>query len=410
MNFIDLKYNIDSDINCSINLPASKSISNRALILNALSGAKADEGFLSNLSDCDDTEVMLKALRLGNDTIDIGAAGTSMRFLTALLSITKGTYTITGSQRMKERPIGILVDALRELGAEIQYAEKDGYPPLIIKGKQLKGGEIHLNGSVSSQYISALLMIAPKLEHGLILHLTGTIISRPYIDMTLSMMNTYGINAKVDGDTITIPHSEYKKTKYTIEPDWSAASYWYEALALKGDGKIFLPGLTKNSLQGDSAISQMFKYYGVTTTFTNDGVVISNADTSTPNSTIELDFSKQPDMAQTFVVLSCFCNNQFRFTGLQSLKIKETDRIFALITELQKFGFLLHEDGEGVLTWEGDIKAPMNTNPSVDTYKDHRMAMAFAPAVIKTGSIRINDPAVVSKSYPHFWKDLGLIL
>ncbi|MBP5741827.1 MAG: 3-phosphoshikimate 1-carboxyvinyltransferase, partial [Paludibacteraceae bacterium] len=293
-----------SALKASVSLPASKSISNRALILNAL--AKGDTNLLSNISDCDDTNVMLKALSFESNDINIGAAGTSMRFLTAFLSTTPGTWNITGSERMKQRPIKILVDALRKIGADIEYTENEGFPPLRINGKELDGGEIELDGSVSSQYISALLMIAPKLKNGLSLRLTGEVISKPYIKMTLSMMNEFGVESRIDGNLIEVKPQTYRKTAYEIESDWSGASYWYEMVAINKGGEIELKGLRKNSTQGDSKIAEMFKKYGVNTDYTESGVTLSyDKSLECTDDTVEIDFVEQPDMAQTFVVTSC---------------------------------------------------------------------------------------------------------
>ena len=393
-----------SALKASVSLPASKSISNRALILNAL--AKGDTNLLSNISDCDDTNVMLKALSFESNDINIGAAGTSMRFLTAFLSTTPGTWNITGSERMKQRPIKILVDALRKIGADIEYTENEGFPPLRINGKELDGGEIELDGSISSQYISALLMIAPKLKNGLSLRLTGEVISKPYIKMTLSMMNEFGIESRIDGNLIEVKPQTYRKTAYEIESDWSGASYWYEMVAINKGGEIELKGLRKNSTQGDSKIAEMFKKYGVNTDYTESGVTLSyDKSLECTDDTVEIDFVEQPDMAQTFVVTSCALNRKFHFCGLRSLKIKETDRIAALITELKKLGYALTEPKDGELAWDGAKLLPQR-DAAIDTYEDHRMALSFAPFSLTNGSINIRNPHVVSKSYPDFWNDI----
>ncbi|MBO7337147.1 MAG: 3-phosphoshikimate 1-carboxyvinyltransferase [Paludibacteraceae bacterium] len=393
-----------SALKASVSLPASKSISNRALILNAL--AKGDTNLLSNISDCDDTNVMLKALSFESNDINIGAAGTSMRFLTAFLSTTPGTWNITGSERMKQRPIKILVDALRKIGADIEYTENEGFPPLRINGKELDGGEIELDGSVSSQYISALLMIAPKLKNGLSLRLTGEVISKPYIKMTLSMMNEFGIESRIEGNLIEVKPQTYRKTAYEIENDWSGASYWYEMAAINKGGEIELKGLRKNSTQGDSKIAEMFKKYGVNTDYTESGVTLSyDKSLECTDDTVEIDFVEQPDMAQTFVVTSCALNRKFHFCGLRSLKIKETDRIAALITELKKLGYALTEPKDGELAWDGAKLLPQR-DAAIDTYEDHRMALSFAPFSLTNGSINIRNPHVVSKSYPDFWNDI----
>lgn len=398
-----MKYRITAPalLKASVKLPASKSICNRALILNALSYSPYD---IQNLSDCDDTEVMVKALNSNERDFDIKAAGTAMRFLTAFLSKVVGEWTITGTERMKNRPIKILVDALNALGAKIEYMEKEGYPPLRIFGSALQGGEISLAGGVSSQYISALLMIAPLMENGLTLHLEGNIISKPYINLTLQLMAQYGVKAEWNGSTIKVRPQEYNPIPFTVESDWSAASYWYAMMALSRNAEIELLGLFKNSLQGDSAGAKLFAQLGVGTTFTERGVLLRRNGNSVKK--LNYNFVNEPDLAQTFVVACVLMNTPFRFTGLQSLKIKETDRIEALKTELRKLGYLLTDSNDSILEWNGERCEP-EEHPVIATYEDHRMAMAFAPAaLVRPEGIEIADPEVVSKSYPHFWEDL----
>ena len=388
-------------------LPSSKSISNRALAISALAGG---DGRVENVSDCDDTRVMLAWLRLRPDTIDIGAAGTAMRFSTALLAVSEGTHIITGSERMKNRPIGVLVDALRQLGAQISYVEKEGFPPLRIEGNsQLRGGKVSLSGSVSSQYISALLMIGPMLKNGLILNLIDDIVSRPYIDMTLSVMRSYGAKAGwKDDHTIVVDPIPYQTGSYLVESDWSAASYWYEMVALSDDAEaeIVLPGLFVKSLQGDSRGAEVFERLGVSTEHRGEEVVLRKNGMRVER--LDVDFVEMPDLAQTFVVTCCLLGVPFHFTGLQSLKIKETDRIEALKRELAKLGFQIEDRNNSELLWDGTRnKACISTDEiGIDTYEDHRMAMAFAPVALKDGSIVINNPQVVSKSYPGYWEDL----
>jgi 3-phosphoshikimate 1-carboxyvinyltransferase len=391
-------------IKTSIQLPASKSISNRALILNALSKNSCS---IENLSDSDDTQILLNSLQSSGSDLDVGAAGTSMRFLTAYLSQLEGIWRITGTERMKNRPVRILVDALRELGGEIDYPGKEGFPPLSIRGKRLKGGSVSLNGNVSSQYISALMMIAPCMENGLTLRLEGNIISRPYIEMTVRLMDAFGIRAIWDGHSIRIPAQAYRARPFKVESDWSAASYWYEIVALAGKGaSVELPGLEKDSIQGDSSGKNLFDKIGVQTRHTENGVLLSkSAAGKTDDALLEYDFINEPDLAQTFVVTCCLLDIPFRFSGLQSLRIKETDRIAALQTETGKLGYAVKEKGDNVLEWTGEHCQPAG-DPQIATYEDHRMAMAFAPACLKTGSIKIRDPRVVSKSYPRFWDDL----
>ena len=402
------KLSAPTTLHTTIQLPASKSISNRALILHALA-----QGHIapSNLSDCDDTRVMIKALDGNPGHIDILAAGTAMRFLTAYLSVTPGTRIITGTERMQQRPIRILVDALRELGAQIEYAGNEGFPPLRITGTILTGEEISLAGNVSSQYISALLMIGPILKNGLRLNLTGEIISRPYINLTLQLMKEFGADAAWNSESsISVHPGQYEDIPFTVESDWSGASYWYQMVALSQDSKeepakteVELLGLFPRSYQGDSRGTEIFAKLGVRTTYTDRGVVLTK--TGTPVARLEEDLVDIPDLAQTFVVTCCLMNIPFRFSGLQSLKIKETDRIQALITELHKLGYVVKSEQDSILIWNGERCEP-EASPVIATYEDHRMAMAFAPAALLVPSVQIAEPQVVSKSYPGYWKDL----
>ncbi len=404
------------ELRLDVKLPASKSISNRALIIYALATSegvlKGDfQEKLQNLSDCDDTRVMLRALTEMPEEIDIMAAGTAMRFLTAYLSVTSGTHVITGTERMRHRPIGILVDALRVLGAQVEYVAEEGFPPLRITGGHHRGGKLCLRGDVSSQYISALLMIGPVLEEGLTLTLTGEVISRPYIEMTLQIMRHFGARASwTAGDTLTVLPGGYKSVPYYVESDWSASSYWYEMMALTSDEAptVQMPGLFKNSLQGDCAVSGFFRHLGIETTFVRDASGVEGVRLTRVGKSVDylsLDLLNQPDLAQTLVVCCALMGVPFRFSGLQSLKIKETDRIAALRAELAKLGYLIQEADESVLFWNGE-RCDAQENPQMETYEDHRMAMSLAPACMKTGSIRIQHPGVVSKSYPTFWQSL----
>ncbi|MDL2213361.1 3-phosphoshikimate 1-carboxyvinyltransferase [Bacteroides sp. OttesenSCG-928-J23] len=388
-------------VQATIQLPSSKSISNRALIINALADGKIPP---ENLSDCDDTRVMIKALSKHQDIVDIMAAGTAMRFLTAYFSVTPGTRIITGTERMKQRPIHILVKALRQLGAEIEYTENEGYPPLRITGKELTGSEISLPGNVSSQYISALLMIAPTLKHGLEISLTGEVISLPYINLTLQLMKEFGVEAVWKSENnLRISPQSYQSISYLVESDWSAASYWYQIAALADEAEITLPGLLCNSFQGDRRGADVFEKLGVKTTFTPKGAILTKKEKSIER--LEEDFSDIPDLAQTFAVTCALLNIPFRFTGLQTLKIKETDRIAALITELAKLGYVLKDENDSVLIWNEERTFRSET-PIIKTYEDHRMAMAFAPASMYYPQIIIDEPGVVSKSYPQFWNNL----
>ena len=396
-------------VDTRIQLPASKSISNRALIIHALTGGNV---MPANLSDCDDTEVIIRALAHRPEVIDIKAAGTAMRFMTAYLSVTEGEHTITGTERMKHRPIGVLVDALRYLGAEIEYAGEKGFPPLRIRGRQLEGGRLEIPGNVSSQYISALLMIAPVLTKGLEMKLTGGIVSRPYIDLTLHLMHQFGVSAEwTDIDSITVKPQPYRQRPYTIENDWTAASYWYEVLALTDElgAKVVLPGMMDGSRQGDSAVRYIFSLLGIKTAFADREADRLTDATLTRHSRMlnrmDYDFTNQPDLAQTLIATCPVLGIPFHFTGLGSLRIKETDRIEAMKTEMEKLGYILHADSGTELSWEGDRCEPA-AQPVIDTYADHRMAMSFAPLAVRLGRIGINHPEVVSKSYPHYWDNL----
>lgn len=400
--------NAPSKLNIKISLPASKSISNRALIIYALSGGRI---LPQNLSDCDDTEVILNAIKYMPETIDIKAAGTAMRFMTAYLSVMRGVHTITGTERMKHRPIGVLVEALRRLGADIEYAGEEGFPPLRVTGRALRGGFLEVPGNISSQYISALLMIGPVLKEGLGLRLSGDIVSRPYIDLTLWIMREYGADAEwTSGDTIVVKPQPYKNCEYVIENDWSGASYWYEMVALSQDKDITveLAGLTDGSKQGDSVVKYIFSLLGVKTVFAShqagklQQVSLKKSGRCVPR--LEYDFTGSPDLAQTVVVTCCMLGVPFHFRGLSTLKIKETDRIEALKTELLKLGFVLRDKNDSELIWDGTRCEPA-ADAAIDTYEDHRIALSFAPISMRQPVV-INNPQVVTKSYPHFWNDL----
>jgi len=389
-------------IDADLLLPASKSISARALIIQALCH---DKVLPTNISSCDDTDVMVIALRDMPTTINIKAAGTAMRFLTAYLSVMPGEHIITGTERMKHRPISILVDALRYLGADINYEGEEGFPPLRIRGRQLEGGTIDVDGSVSSQYISALLMVAPMMKRGLELNITGEIASHSYIDLTLWTMKEYGADADwTDADTIVVRPKPYIGCKYTIENDWSASSYWYETLALTDDheAKIRLSGLFDGSKQGDSVVRYIFYMLGVKTSMDMHGATLSRHTRTMPR--FDYDFISSPDLTQTVVVSCCLLGIPFHFTGLANLKVKETDRIEALKSELRKLGYILRDLNDSELFWDGERCEP--TEEPIDTYEDHRMAMAFAPACMKRPGLKIRNPEVVSKSYPLFWEEM----
>lgn len=407
---MDMQYKITApaSIDTTVSLPASKSISNRALIIHALSGGDI---MPRNLSDCDDTEVIIRALNDRPDTIDIKAAGTAMRFLTAYMAVAGSNHVITGTERMKHRPIRLLVDALRYIGADIRYDGEEGYPPLRIKGRPLEGGHLEIAGNMSSQYISALLMIGPILKNGLELKMTGNIVSRPYIDLTLWMMREFGAEADwSEADTVSVSPKPYIRREYHIESDWSAASYWYEMLTLCDDTEstIRLEGLMDGSKQGDSIARYIFSMLGIKTSFENmtpgtpTTVTLTKHPCMLPR--LDYDFVNAPDLAQTFVVTCAMMDIPFKFTGLASLKIKETDRIVALKNELRKLGCVLHDENGDTLIWDGERCRP--SDEPIDTYEDHRMALAFAPAAARFPGLRINAPHVVTKSYPHYWDDL----
>ena len=388
-------------------LPASKSICNRALLLARLAGGGWT---VENPSDCDDTRALVRGLATTGGTVDVGAAGTAMRFLTVWLCTQPGEYLITGSRRMLERPIGILVDALRRLGARVAYAGREGYPPLCIEGGALRGGALDVAASVSSQYISALLMVAPTLPGGLRLHLTGEVASRPYIDMTLALMRRFGADARwTDERTIVVAPVPYAAAgRFGVEADWSAASYWYEAMVLTPDAgaKVWLPGLAADSLQGDAVVSRLFGPLGVATRFGEGGVELTKAQPAAGR--VNIDFTACPDLAQTLTVTCAMLGRPFRFTGLASLKIKETDRMEALRRELAKLGVALTEEGGHTLLWDGR-RGEAATLPVIHTYDDHRMAMAFAPAALCI-PLAVERPEVVAKSYPGYWADYARLL
>lgn len=412
-SFLTMDYRItppDDLIETTVSLPLSKSMSNRALIINALTPGSSPLDPAS-VAACDDTDVMVKALSQPSvSEVNVGAAGTAMRFLTAYFAAVDGCeVTIDGSDRMRRRPIRVLVDALKSCGADISYLAEEGFPPLRIKGRRLHGGEISLPASVSSQYISGLLMVAPTMDGGLTLTLEGDIISRPYLLMTLGMMRRQGVDASMEGNVISVPQgSAYSlpDSPIEIERDWSAASYWAEIVALSA-GFITLPGLRLESLQGDCRLAQYFEMLGVNTApsdETPDALEMS----ATPEqfSRIDLDLSEQPDIAQTIIVTCAVLGIPFHITGLSTLRIKETDRLSALANELLKFGVVVEIERDSEMIWEGR-RMPVRTLPVIETYADHRMAMAFAPAAILLPDLIIRDVEVVTKSYPDFWRHLA---
>ena len=402
--------NIPSNIpDTPISLPASKSICNRVLTIVALSDGVGD---VYNVSDCDDTNAIINAITMhqkGEKYINIGAAGTAMRFMTAMLALrTKATVTIDGSARMRKRPIKELVDVLCQLGAKIEYAgESDSCPPLLIHQAPMRGGSVSINGSISSQYISALMMIAPGLSDGLTINITGGLVSRPYVEMTAAIMRDFGAQVLCTDNQITIKQGDYQSRTYSVENDWSAASYWYEIQSLIPDVNLRLASLHKNSTQGDSKVAEIFKLFGVETEYTSDGVLLTYNPKSVAER-IDIDLQNQPDLAQTIVVTACLKGIPFRISGLSTLRIKETDRISALSSQLAKLGYTVRETEDATLESDS-VRRSCDKAPAIETFDDHRMAMAFAPASIVVPGITIEDAEVVSKSYPKYWEHLKLI-
>ena len=397
---LSLSFTSDSLLDTAITITGSKSETNRMLLLQALYPSLAIE----NVSNSDDAEAMQKGLGITHGKVDIHHAGTAMRFLTAFFATQEGKeVTLTGSERMQQRPIGVLVEALRHLGAEITYAAKEGYPPLVIKGTVVSGKKVRLPADVSSQYISALCLMAPGFPEGLQIDLEGKITSVPYIKMTLALLNEIGVETVFQGNQITVsPKAEVTSKTLVAESDWSAASYFYSIVALSDIGsKIQLSTYKKASLQGDSVLQKIYQDLGVRTLF-QDGTIVLEKIAVAQTDKLVLDLSNAPDIAQTLAVTCFGLGLGTHLTGLHTLPIKETDRLGAMKTELEKFGAQVRIDHESLSV--APSKA-IKRGVSVDTYNDHRMAMAFAPLALKEG-LMINDAGVVSKSYPDFWKDL----
>jgi len=386
-----------------LKITGSKSESNRVLLLQALF-----EGLeIKNVSNSDDSQLMQKALKSNSSVVDIHHAGTAMRFLTAYYATRLGkTTTLTGSSRMQERPIKILVDALNTLGASISYTKNNGYPPLLIEGKTLTKSNVQMKANVSSQYISALLLIAPTLENGLTLHLEGEITSTPYIKMTLSLLNELDVQTSFETNTITVfPFRQLTSKTFVVESDWSSASYFYSIVALSPVGtQIAISEYKSTSLQGDAILQKIYKDLGVESTFNGTTLILKKIETSSPNC-LSIDLSNAPDIAQTIAVTCLGLKIDCDLTGLHTLKIKETDRLVALQNEIQKLGTTINITNNSL-----QLKSPLDLNPGVviSTYNDHRMAMAFAPLALKT-QLFVDDAEVVSKSYPDFWNDLKTI-
>jgi len=385
----------------TIPLPSSKSESNRVLVIDALTEG---ENKIENLAEARDTQTMIRLLEKDPAIYDVLDAGTTMRFLTAYAAVANKQKVMSGTDRMCERPIGILVDALREIGAEIHYLGVEGFPPLAVNGLPSQtSGRISVRGDVSSQYISALLMISPKLPRGLTLELTGKIGSRTYIEMTLQLMQYFGIQYSWEGNVINIQPQPYKPTTYKVESDWSGASYWFSLIACAEEGEIQLLGLKKDSLQGDAEIVNIMDKLGVESKFSEEGVSLSKkAVAGLPS----FDFTHCPDLAQTVAVTCAIIGQKSIFTGLESLRIKETDRILALQQELAKIGASLEEGSDDSFTLIPSVNIPDQVD--IHTYDDHRMAMAFMPLMTKT-DVSFDDAEVVNKSYPSFWKHVALL-
>lgn len=409
---MDIRLRYRSDIVASpIELPSSKSIANRALVINALSEYPAEIG---GMSVCDDTQAIVGALEQVSEhsatIVDIGAAGTAMRFLTAYFAALEGvTVTLTGSQRMCRRPIALLVDALRQSGADIAYLGEEGFPPLRIEGKRLRGGEIAIRGDISSQYISALMMVGATFSEGLCIRLLGDTLSRPYIEMTAEMMRQWGIDVRTSVDRIEILSHGYRSpASYTVEADWSAASYIYEMVALAELQNVVVRGLVapERSLQGDSELVDLYRHFGVTTQFC-DGCAVISCSPSESDEVLSLDLKATPDLVPAMVVTACLKGRRFTFEGVGNLRIKECDRIEVLTTEMRKLGYLLTFDDESV-SWDGS-RCESECNPLIMTYKDHRIAMAFAPAVTQHQGLAIEDAMVVNKSFPQYWEQMRLM-
>ena len=396
-----IKLSFDKFKDSTIYLNSSKSESNRLLIIKALSEKEIK---IKNLSKANDSVLLKNLLESENLVVwDAQDAGTSFRFLTSFLAIKKEHVVLSGTERMKQRPVKVLVDALNKIGAEILYLENEGFPPIYVKGKinQVKN-KLDIPGDISSQYISSLLLIAPLLEKGIEINIEEPFYSRPYVNMTLNLMNFFGIKSAVKGNKISIKNQEFSSGSYIVESDWSAASYWYSILSISDNiNNLTLQGLKKKSNQGDSVISELMKSFGVNTQYKEDGIVLTKIKLDTEE--IELDFRDCPDLAQTILVVAAYHKIKLKVSGVESLKIKETDRLVAMKNELKKIGCDFYEEGNYWILEKR--RREIDDELSIDTYKDHRMAMAFAPLASKK-SIIINDPDVVVKSYPTYWEDL----
>lgn len=387
-----------------VELPASKSISNRLLIIQRLCKQSFE---ILNLSEANDTRLLQDILSEDRNVVDAQDAGTTFRFLTAYYAMTEGEKILTGSEQMKKRPIGVLVDALRELGADISYMGKEGYPPIAIRGSKLKGGEISIDGSISSQYISALLLIAPSLSVGLSLHLKGKVASTPYIKMTLKLMNKLGISYLWKGNVITIPSQPYKPLTVIVEPDWSAASYFFSFAALASSSELTLMGLNKESIQGDRIVANLFEQFGVKVSYLKKGIKLRKEIVENPLLQFDNDFNDYPDMVQSFIPIVAASGLPAVFSGVKSLRIKETNRVEALKIEMKKFGIeIIDLDEDRIELKEQALK---ESKEPIATYNDHRMAMSLASMALTQDYIEIHDAEVVNKSFPNFWENLDRI-
>ena len=399
---MNLRVFAPDSLHVAIALPKSKSITNRALVIAALCDGGPQ---VLQPACCDDTDVMVNALSRGSGNINVGAAGTAMRFLTAYFATRKGiNVTLDGNERMRQRPMGPLVDALRELGARIDYLGQEGFPPLAIAGTAMHGGDITMPGGVSSQFISAVMMILPEVGSGSI-RLMGDIVSWPYIHMTASVMRDMGADVDITGDRITVAGG-YTADDYLVEADWSAAAPWYALAALLPQSRLTLEGLTRDSIQGDARLVDLGRQLGIETRFDGQGATLDTSHFIGCCCSAFADMSATPDLVLSWAVLLCLLERSFRMTGVRTLRLKESDRIAALAEGLLRLGYVLTIEGDDAISWYGE-KAPLTADfPTIDTHGDHRLAMAFAPAAVRFPGLVINDAEVVTKSYPAFWKHL----
>jgi len=387
----------------TIALPTSKSITNRALLISSLCGG---EPLVIRPALCEDSAVMVDALMRDGGTINVGAAGTAMRFLTAYFSTREGqTVTLDGVERMRQRPIGPLVDALRLLGGHITYLGEEGFPPLRVTGTMMHGGDIAMNGDISSQFISAVMMIMPAIGGGSI-SLTGDIVSMPYIHMTAAVMRNMGAQVEISGNRIIVKEG-YDGNDYVVEADWSSAAPWYAIAALLPQSSLSLQGLTADSIQGDAQLVELGNKLGIASRFSTEGVTLDCSRFIGCCCSCFADMSATPDLVPSWTVLLCLLERSFRMTGVRTLRYKESDRIEVLRQELMKLGYVLKIDGDDAISWYGERVDIPQVPPVIDPHGDHRIAMAFAPAAIRFPGLVISDPAVVGKSYPSFWKHLS---